>query len=135
LNAQSAAATAPTDARTVEPEFKNFSLRRNGRPPVNFVGVLIGESSDRNHDSSRWAEVRIYRTRLGRYVVEETHTSRWEGEPSTSNVQTVGPSATEDLIGWLESESGTLSPAAQEAVEQAGERDESLKSAWVLIVE
>jgi hypothetical protein len=125
---------SPTTAKTDEQEFKKYTLRRDGRPPITLNGTLIGEGTDKTHDSSRWEVVRIYRSIRGRYVVQVIHLTCWQGEQDTRDAETFGLSA-QAAIDWLGKGAGTLSPAAQGAVEDAAQCDDSFEAAWTLTVD
>jgi hypothetical protein len=47
---------------------RHIVSERDGRE-LEFEGTLLGSASSRRDDSERWAEVEIYRTVNGRYIV------------------------------------------------------------------
>lgn len=62
---------------------KLYTLRRDDLPPLRFRGIKLEECDTRTHDSTRWVEVRIYRTQGGRYILRVCHRTQWQGESDT----------------------------------------------------
>ena len=133
---QSNTATSTTPTQVPESDDKNlenFTLSRDGLPPIVFVGSEIGYASDQTHNSSRWQTVRIYRSRAGRYIVRDRRDTCWQGEHDTVRASSFAIAA--QAIKWLQNSDGKLSVAAQLAVEAAAENDEGLAGAWMEQVE
>ena len=68
---------------------EKITLKRTGLRPLSFTGELVTgfeTSPDRAAGSywsgatGRWYEVNLYRTAKGRYVVQVSHYTQWQGE-------------------------------------------------------
>lgn len=59
---------------------ESFRLARTGNRPLVFDGSLISEATSKDHDSSRWHELALYRSGAGKWVVLVAFCTRWQGE-------------------------------------------------------
>lgn len=105
-----------------------FTLNRTGQPPLKFKGVLLGEGTDKTHNSTRWNWVYIYRTAGGKYIAYIKAVTQWEGESTYLKGQSLATA--KDVIDYLQNEEGNLGEASQDAVENAAVDDEGIKAAW-----
>jgi len=96
---------------------QEYSIERDGIPNLDFTGNLIGSSG------GPAPQFRIYRTKAGKYIGEMRVDAK---RSNTSHVDK--PS---DLIAWLRTEvGGPITPAAQDAVEEAAKSDDAFRAAW-----
>jgi len=114
-----------------------FTIHRNSFQPLKFSGILIGEADNSvsrdGNSSTRWVEIRIWRTKGNQYVTSITRRTRWQGE---CDYVTAGCYATaDDAIASLKDDEGRLGVASQAAVEKAASADEGFASAFVEEVE
>ena len=98
-----------------------YTLERDGLPPLRFDGVLLAESGtspdrarrDWSGATGRWSELRLYRTRAGKYVCEVVSRTQWQGERDAHRVETCDtPEEVTEVFGW--------DLAARELYEEAG---------------
>jgi len=76
---------------------ERITLERDNARDVTFVGELIAEaasSPDRaSHDYSgavgRWTELRMFRTKGGKFVCQRTSYTQWQGETDQHEVHIV----------------------------------------------
>lgn len=73
-----------TQDNTTTPKPQLYTLRRDDLPPLRFWGAKIDQADTFNplDSSTRWVEVRVYRTRGGRYILRVVHRTQWQGEHS-----------------------------------------------------
>jgi EXLDI family protein len=116
-------------------EHKNigYKIRRDGERALAFSGRIIGSADDKDHNSTRWTNVTIYRTASGRVVVEVEDRTQWQGESDHVRADSFGTAT--GAISYLRHADGDyydadLSPAAQEAIEDASKNDEEFASAF-----
>jgi len=117
-------------------QFEQFTITRDGQPPLKFTGCQIGSGSNHSHEGpsqNRWTEVSIYRTKGGKIVLKVTHRSRWQGESDRTTATSVATAA--EAIDWLKLDDGTLGGVSQEALSQAAKSDLEFASAYVETVE
>jgi hypothetical protein len=134
LKASSTTATQPAnnnaaDAKRGGPAAEQMTVNRDGLPPISFRGEQIGSGSSRENDSTCWQEVAIYRTRAGKYVVQVSHITCWQGEASRNTARSFTSAA--EAVTWLRNPDAMLSAAAQSAVEDAAKSDDAFAAAWV----
>ncbi len=63
-------------------------VRRDGEKNLEFDGELIAEaessannaSSDYSGDVGRWTELKLYRTKAGKFVASRVNHTQWQGE-------------------------------------------------------
>ena len=61
----------------------NYTLPRSGKPPLRFQGEVLAESDGQRQagrDWTRWHELTVYRTTVGKYVVHVAYRTRYQGE-------------------------------------------------------
>jgi hypothetical protein len=96
---------------------QEYSIERVGIPNLDFTGEIIGLSS------GPIPQLKIYRTKAGKYIGE------LRADAKRSNANSFDRPG--DFIVWLRSEVGNpITPAAQEAVEDAAKNDDVFKAAW-----
>ena len=105
-------------------------VKRDGKRDLCFEGTLLAEVSDRSSSgprSSRWREVRIYKTYYTpqQYVVAVTRGTLWEGEEETHGaVICQTPEAVADAL----TDEGYMGLAEKQCLSLAAEVDYELKS-------
>lgn len=65
-----------------------YRVERDGDKDLSFTGELIAESSsspetarsDYSGATGRWSELRLYRTKGGKFVCEQIGRTQWQGE-------------------------------------------------------
>ena len=117
----------------IEHKNTSFKIRRDGERALAFSGRIIGSADDKDHNSTRWTTVTIYRTASGRIVVEVEDRTQWQGE--SDHVRADSFSTATGAIGYLrhadeDNYDADLSSAAQEAIEDAAKNDEEFASAF-----
>ena len=114
------------------PNYRIYNLRRDGKLPLRFRGILISEADDHSHSGDRqncWTIVRIYRTTGGRVVVKVIQRTLWAGESDDHSAESLGSSRA--AIAWLiDANGGTLGSASQDAIIRAGEVDPEFAAAF-----
>jgi EXLDI family protein len=93
-------------------------LHRDHDKDVMFMGERLAKVSSRRSDSTRWTEIRLYRTSAGNYVASIVGRTTWEDEQQRYSVALVGSDA-DKLINALRDEHGQLGWLAKEALIQA----------------
>jgi hypothetical protein len=94
---------------------ESFRLTRTGNRPLSFDGALISISSSREHESSRWHELALYRTSAGKWVLSVVFRTLWQGEhdhhsaeifdgPELAAAWLSGFGPTSNLLGYPDSE-------------------------------
>lgn len=64
-----------------ETDFQEYTIHpTNGRPAVRFEGRLMAEASGERKGQLRWAELKVYKTKSGRWIVDQTGMTTVEGE-------------------------------------------------------
>lgn len=62
---------------------KEYVLTRTGDRPLKFSGELIAQVDGRifaGQEQNRWHELRVYKTASGKYVLEVSYYTQWQGE-------------------------------------------------------
>jgi EXLDI family protein len=111
----------------------NYKIRRDGERALAFTGRIIGQADDKDHNSTRWTTVTIYRTASGRVVAKVEDRTQWQGE--SDHVRADSFSTATGAISYLRHADGdyydaNLSSAAQEAIEDAAKNDAEFASAF-----
>ena len=113
---------------------EKHTINRTGLPPIVFTGEQIASADNaigHNGHANRWFEVRIYRTKGGRYVASFGRFTQWQGESNHCTAASFVTAA--EVIEWLwMKDAGAVS---QEAVEKAAKVDPAFAAAWVEEVE
>lgn len=103
-------------------------LTRNGEPPLRFTGTVLGTGSTRNHNSTRWTNCAIWRTKAGHYVALLECQTQWQGE--RDRAQATSGTASE-VCEWLKRDDGEYGEAGQAALEAASRVDAGINASWV----
>ena len=112
-------------------EHQEYNIARSFCQPLRFNGCLISEGSDKRYDSNRWTNVRIYKTKGGRYIIEIENITCWEGERNTTVTDMFDTA--ELLVCYVRSlgcRNGTF-----EAISKAAKEDAEINKAWVEVVQ
>ena len=117
----------------IEHKNTSYKIRRDGERALAFSGRIIGQADDKSHNSTRWTTVTIYRTASGRIVAKVEDRTQWQGE--SDHVRADSFSTATGAISYLrhsyeDNYDADLSPAAQEAIEDAGQNDAEFASAF-----
>ena len=117
----------------IEHKNTNYKIRRDGERALAFTGRIIGQADNKDHNSTRWTTVTIYRTASGRIVVEVEDRTQWQGE--SDHVRADSFSTATGAISYLrhadeDNYDADLSASAQEAIEDAAKNDEEFSSAF-----
>lgn len=107
--------------------YVRFEVRRDGDTDLRFEGVPLADVSSQTNqgpDQSRWTEIRIYRTKGGKYVVVVVGRTQWQGEHDRRAAYVCeGKKGVIDALfqddPYAEGE-GYLSHLAKEALDEAG---------------
>ena len=129
----SAPVTHATDDSGTHTDMNKITIKRDGLPPIVFTGERIAVGSNRDHNSTRWTTVEIYRTQGERYIARIERCSLWEGERTRRTASSFPAPA--ELIEWLGEGEQALGEASQRAVEAAAAADPKFAAAWVEEVE
>ena len=111
----------------------NYKIRRDGERALAFTGRIIGQADDKDHNSTRWEAVTIYRTASGRVVAKVEDRTQWQGE--SDHVRADSFLTVSEAINYLRNSGdydieGYLSASAQEAIEDAAKNDAEFADAF-----
>lgn len=112
---------------------EEFTLERDGQPPLSFQGSRLGHASSRAPGKSRWFEVGIYRTASGRYVVHGLGASEVPGETTRGWAQVVDAGA--DVVSALYrhgTDGPYLTRTSKDALADAAAVDGGIAGAYVV---
>ena len=117
----------------IEHKNTSYKIRRDGERALAFSGRIIGQADNKDHNSTRWTTVTIYRTASGRIVAKVHDRTQWQGE--SDHVRADSFKTVSEAIGYLrhadeDNYDANLSSAAQEAIEDAAKNDEEFSSAF-----
>jgi EXLDI family protein len=117
----------------IEHKNTNYKIRRDGERALAFTGRIIGSADDKDHNSTRWTTVTIYRTESGRVVAKVHDRTQWQGESDHVRADSFGTVL--EAINYLRNSGdydieGYLSASAQEAIEDAAKNDEEFATAF-----
>jgi hypothetical protein len=104
-----------------------YVLRRDGAPPLRFLGRLITESTSRRNDSTRWTDVSVYRSQSGKWILQTIGRTIWEGEVDRYSV--IHGDSAADLIKKIETKD-CMTHTIQMCLESAAEVEEEMKKAY-----
>jgi len=108
-------------------------LKRDGFPPIVFIGEEIGSGSTA-WNGGRKTHITLHRTARGRYVATVERLTQWERERDHTEAEAFD--TVPEVIAWLKGDySDTLGSASQEAVEEAAKNDPAFAAAWIETVE
>ena len=98
-----------------------------------FRGELLGASSSRRPNSSRWAEISIFKTVDDEYVVAGVGRSRYDGERDRhwAHVCQTPAAVVEQLHQYDDDNIRYITKVACSALTEAGERDPELLAAFL----
>jgi EXLDI family protein len=115
---------------------EKYTIKRDGLPPLAFTGEQIASASNRirgGNDSTRWTEVKLYRTQAGKYVALVERVTQWQGESDHRTATSKATAA--EVIEWLKEGEIQLGSVSQDVIEQAAQVDPAFAAAWVEEVE
>lgn len=116
---------------------ETITITRDGKPPLRFKGHEIAGASNHSHEGSRqnrWTELALYQTAGGKYVIERTNRTCWQGESDRCAAEALGTAA--EVIDWLRDDNdGELGGVSQELLERAVKVDSNFAAAYVEEVE
>ena len=117
----------------IEHKNTSYKIRRDGERALAFSGRIIGIADNKDHNSTRWTTVTIYRTASGRIVVEVEDRTQWQGE--SDHVRADSFKTVSEAINYLRNSGdydieGYLSASAQEAIEDAAKNDAEFADAF-----
>lgn len=106
---------------------EHFRLRRHGQPDLEFDGDILADvsSKDDEPDKIRWTEIRIYRSKSGKYIAEVVGKSRQEDERDRMKVTVLNDPAQFGQVLMVAGHN-YLTDLALEAIEQACEADTNI---------
>lgn len=107
---------------------ERITLKRSNQRPIVFEGKLLASyetSPDRSRgnwsgSNGRWEEVKVYRSKSGRYILRRALLTQWEGE--NDRFEAVSFGSAEALVDYLEEESPR---AAGEIAQELGVGEEA----------
>ena len=108
---------------------EKFTITSDGNPPITFTGEQLSGCANRNHNSTRWTIVELYRTQGGKIVSSIERRTQWEGERDQKDARVFDGLGA--AIVWLKNGEDCLGRVSQEAVEEAIKKDPSLAKFWV----
>jgi hypothetical protein len=80
---------------------ERFKLERTGDLPLSFEGERVAQSKGKWHsgkDQNRWHDLAIYRTKGGRYLLQITYQTQWQGESDHSQIIDCGDDVTSAVV-------------------------------------
>ena len=114
----------------VGPDMEKFTIKRDGLPPLVFIGHRI--ASDRS-SGDRYTRVILYKTQGGNFVGEVQNITCWQGE--RDHFRATSKKTATELIEWLRDGESTLGRISQSVVEDASKVLPEFASSWVEHVE
>ena len=101
---------------------------------LTFTGVRIGHASSRLGQQSRWAEISIYRTDSGTYIVSGAGRTVVDGETSRcwAHVISEAPGVVAALYQYDDDDVRYLTKVAKHALEEAAQHDEAVQRAFLI---
>ena len=111
---------------------EKFIIKRDGLPPIAFTGERIASASNEinsNGRANRWTEVKIYRSKGGKFIATLSRLTCWQGESDRHSAASFATAA--EVIEWLKEGESGLGSVSQEAVEEAAEASPEFAAAWV----
>ena len=116
--------TTETTTESADEPDDHIQLRRDGAPPLRFMGTLRGVASSHSHSgpsNSRWTEIRIYETVSGKAVLSILGRTLWQGEHDRHAAIVVPVFDGSAIVKALADQNdGYLSDVAKEALDDAG---------------
>lgn len=111
-------------------------IKRDGLPPIAFTGERIASASNEinsNGRANRWTEVKIYRSKGGKFIATLSRLTCWQGESDRHAAASFDTAP--EIIDWLKEGESELGAVSQEAVEKATKAAPEFAAAWVEEVE
>lgn len=69
---------------------QQHTIERDGERPLRFTGELVAADDSHEHSgpaSNRWIELRLYRTKAGKFVAQRVGRTCWQGERDRHEAQ------------------------------------------------
>ena len=99
----------------------NFMLTRDGDRDVKFEGERLVNVSSRDHNSTRWTDIRLYRSKAGRLIAHMIGRTQWEREGDRYSVIIPDGMNDQEVVDALQDQNdGELSWLAKTALHEAG---------------
>lgn len=108
-----------------------YRVHRAGDVDLVFEGALLADVTSQEHSSTRWSEVRIYRTDSNKYVTETVGRSNLPHEVDFYTVRVVDTAAEVKVALKRRDEITYLTNLAMEALEIAAETDPDIARSLV----
>ncbi len=121
-------------SHTKEGNVPQFRIVRKGLTDLVFNGQKLADETSDDTGKLRWAEIRIYRTDSGKYVVEQLGMSRVPGDITKIDVRIVdtAPEVVEALRRKKKTSTGpVITHIALDALDAAGALDPAIADASV----
>lgn len=120
---------------SASPEVKPTVITRTGCPPLRFKQAPDGywSATSRDHNSTRWTNVRIYKTVGGKYIAEVESLTQWQGEQDYTKAESFD--TPQQVIDYLKEGEERLGRVSQEAVSDACKADPAFAAAFIVDVE
>jgi len=82
---------------------EEYTIGIDGALPLSFQGNLIADATSclNSHESTRWHEIRIYKSKSGSLVGEIVFDTKWEHEASRSWAKVFGEHKGAELAAWF----------------------------------
>src|ERR1700722_110290 len=116
-------------------KIEEYTLVRQGLPPLKFAGSIIGAASTDDSEDP-FLTIRIYRTKGGTFIgenppqrVDRRNRTGYDRPEYYANA-CVGPNPS-TIIEWLKEGDETLGKISQAAIEGACKVDEQFAAYWV----
>jgi len=109
------------------------TINRDGKPPLTFTGEILAKADNRDHNSTRWTSITIYRTKAGKFVAHIDRITQWQGETDYTTAEAFASFG--EVIEWLRGDSEVLGAVSQEAVEKAIKVAPTLAEFWQEVVD
>ena len=99
-----------------------------------FTGTLVAHASSRGNHQPRWAEISIYKTEAGQYVVAGVGRSVIEGETSRcwAHVIETAPGVVAALYQYDEDSVRYMTRVAKSVLKKASRVDEQIRQAFLI---
>jgi EXLDI family protein len=106
-----------------------FTITRDGYPPLRFKGVELTSVTSRDHNSTRWTVLSLYKTLGGKYIVERNRLTCWQSEKDFDEAGSFN--SAEEVIDWLRGEERIIGRLSQELIEKAVKIEPDFAKSWV----
>lgn len=113
-------------------DYTEVRLRRTGDIDLVFRGVLLAEQSTYEDGLARWAELRIWRTDSGKYVMQRLGRTTVEGEVDKNTTRiVVDPNRLAEALRSKQAGVEFMSNVALDALDEAAANDPLIDRASV----